>query len=92
MALQVEELLTQAAAEAQANEPGTLRYHLHQETKGDTPSFVMLETYKDKAAIDVHGKSEAFKNMGRIMKKEDLLAGPTKIMFTKEVGGYASKL
>jgi quinol monooxygenase YgiN len=48
--------------------------------------------YKDKAAIEAHSKSEDFKNMGRTMKKEDLLSGPMKIMFTKEAGGYASKL
>jgi quinol monooxygenase YgiN len=52
----------------------------------------MLYRYKDKAAIDAHAKSEDFKNMGRTMKKEALLAGPMKVMFTKEAGGYASKL
>jgi hypothetical protein len=41
---QVEELLLQAAVAVKANEPGTLRYHLHKETKGDAPTFVMLET------------------------------------------------
>ena len=41
---QVEELLTQAAVTVKANEPGTLRYHLQKETKGDAPTFVMLET------------------------------------------------
>jgi hypothetical protein len=30
--------------------------------------------------------------MGRAMKKEDLLAGPMKVLITKEVGGYVSKL
>jgi|TARA_R110002003_G_scaffold206_25_gene15903 hypothetical protein len=44
MLLQVEELLTQAAAAVKANEPDTLRYHLHKETRGDAPTFVMLET------------------------------------------------
>jgi quinol monooxygenase YgiN len=48
--------------------------------------------YKDKAAIEAHSQSEDFKNMGRTMKKEDLLAGPMKVMITKEAGGYASKL
>lgn len=45
MLVQVEELLIQAAASVKANEPGTLRYHLHKETKGDAPTFIMLETY-----------------------------------------------
>jgi quinol monooxygenase YgiN len=48
--------------------------------------------YKDKAAIEAHSQSEDFKNMGMTMKKEDLLAGPMKVMVTKEAGGYASKL
>lgn len=42
--LQVEELLTIAAKAVKANEPGTLRYHLQREVKGDAPTFVMLET------------------------------------------------
>jgi quinol monooxygenase YgiN len=48
--------------------------------------------YKDKAAIEAHSKSENFKKMGKALKEGDLLAGPMKIMVTKEVGGYASKL
>ena len=48
--------------------------------------------YKDKAAIDAHAKSPDFKKMGKTMKEEDLLAGPMKVMFTKEAGGFASKL
>jgi quinol monooxygenase YgiN len=39
-----QELLLAAAAKVKDNEPGTLRYHLQKETKGDAPTFVMLET------------------------------------------------
>ncbi|OAK93532.1 ABM-domain-containing protein [Phaeosphaeriaceae sp. SRC1lsM3a] len=88
----VEELLREAAVAVKANEPGTLRYHLQRETSGDAPTFVMLETYKDKAAIAAHSKSDDFKKMGRAMKQEDLLAAPMKVLFTKEAGGFASKL
>ncbi|OSS49925.1 hypothetical protein B5807_06049 [Epicoccum nigrum] len=88
----VEELLKQAAQSVKANEPGTLRYHLQRETKGDAPVFVMLETYKDQASIAAHAKSPDFKKMGKTLKEEDLLAAPMKVIFTKEVGGYASKL
>ncbi|KAF2831814.1 hypothetical protein CC86DRAFT_378584 [Ophiobolus disseminans] len=91
-AARVEELLTQAAVSVKANEPGTLRYHLHKEVKGDAPTFVMLETYKDKVAIDVHAKSEGFRAMGKVMKEEGLLDGPMRVMVTREAGGYASKL
>jgi quinol monooxygenase YgiN len=48
--------------------------------------------YKDKAAIQAHSTSEHFKKMEKAMKDGDLLAGPSKIMVTKEAGGYASKL
>lgn len=100
----------QAAQAVKANEPGTLRYHLQRETKGDAPVFVMLETYllpppactaqlrltgisyKDQASIAAHAKSPDFKALGKTLKKEDLLAEPMKVIFTKEVGGYASKL
>ena len=88
----VEELLTTAAKAVKANEPGTLRYHIHRQTKGDAPIFVMLETYANKAALETHGKSEDFKKLGKTMKTEDLLAEPMKVLFTKEAGGYASKL
>jgi len=30
--------------------------------------------------------------MGKTMKSEDLLAEPMRVIFTKEAGGYASKL
>jgi quinol monooxygenase YgiN len=48
--------------------------------------------YKDKASIEVHGKTDHYKNMGGAFKEEDLLAEPIKVMFTKEAGGYASRL
>ncbi|KAF1830654.1 antibiotic biosynthesis monooxygenase-like protein [Decorospora gaudefroyi] len=88
----VEELLTTAAISVKANEPGTLRYHLQRETKGDAPAFVMLETYANKAALETHSKSQTFKELGKALKSEDLLAAPMKVLFTKEAGGYASKL
>ncbi|KAF2703550.1 antibiotic biosynthesis monooxygenase-like protein [Pleomassaria siparia CBS 279.74] len=88
----VQELLEKAAAAVQTNEPGVLRYSVQREVKGDAPVFIMLETYKDKDALGFHGASAHFKDLGRELKKEDLLAGPMKAYFTKEVGGYASKL
>lgn len=106
----MQEILTTAAKAVKANEPGTLRYHLQREVKGDAPIFILLETYilqllptlpepwltpnsyENQAAIEAHGKSEAFKTLGRTMKQEDLLAEPMKVLFTKAVGGYSSKL
>jgi hypothetical protein len=48
--------------------------------------------YKDKASIEVHGNTDYFKNLGKAFKEEDLLGEPMKVMFTKEAGGYASRL
>jgi quinol monooxygenase YgiN len=42
---QVEELLNIAANDVKANEPGTSRYHLQREVKGDAPTFLIFETY-----------------------------------------------
>jgi hypothetical protein len=49
-------------------------------------------SYADKAALDAHGKAPHFKDFGRTLKKEDLVAGAPKLYFTRAVGGYASKL
>ncbi|USP76877.1 antibiotic biosynthesis monooxygenase [Curvularia clavata] len=88
----VEELLAAAAKTVKETEPGTLRYHLQRETKGDQPRFIMLETYADQAALDAHVKSPTGQQLGKAFKEEDLVAEPMKILFTKSVAGYASKL
>jgi quinol monooxygenase YgiN len=54
--------------------------------------LLTLYRYKDQAALGAHAKSDDFKTLGRSLKKEDLLAEPMKVYFTKEAGGYASKL
>jgi quinol monooxygenase YgiN len=48
--------------------------------------------YKDQQSLAAHGTSQHFKEMSRTMKKEDLLDGPMQVYFTKEAGGFASKL
>ncbi|KAF2442063.1 antibiotic biosynthesis monooxygenase-like protein [Karstenula rhodostoma CBS 690.94] len=88
----VVELLKIAAESVKAKEPGTLRYQINRETKGDAPQIVMLETYKDLAALQAHGSSEYFKEMSKTLKEEDLLSEPMQVLFTKDVGGYVSKL
>ncbi|QDS76043.1 hypothetical protein FKW77_005341 [Venturia effusa] len=88
----VQELLTATAKYVQEKEPTTLRYHLQREVSGDAPTFVMLETYKDKASIAVHGGSQPFKELGRAFKQENLLSKPMQVIFSKPVGGFASRL
>ncbi|KIW04900.1 hypothetical protein, variant [Verruconis gallopava] len=75
----------------QANEPGTLKYHLQVETKGDAPSIFVLERYKDKASLGAHGSSPEFKAFQKTLAKEGLLA-EFKVYYTKGFGGFASRL
>lgn len=51
-----------------------------------------LFRYKDMASMQAHGTSDYFKELGTTVKEEELLAEPMKILFTKDVGGYISKL
>ncbi|KAF2133074.1 hypothetical protein P153DRAFT_364295 [Dothidotthia symphoricarpi CBS 119687] len=88
----VEELLTSAAASVKANEPGTLKYHLQRETKGEAPRFFVLETYEDKAALATHAKTEYFAALGKAIREEELLVKPMEVFVTRGVGGFESKL
>ncbi|KAF1969936.1 hypothetical protein BU23DRAFT_601318 [Bimuria novae-zelandiae CBS 107.79] len=88
----VEELLKNIAETVKEKEPGVLRYHLQRETQGDAPVLIMFETYKDKATLQAHGSTDHFKELGKVLEGESLLAEPMKIIFTKAVGGYASRL
>jgi len=44
-----------------ANEEGVVHYDLY---KQDDTTYVFLERYKDKAALDVHRKTEYYKSIG----------------------------
>lgn len=44
------------------------------------------------ASLKAHGSSDYFKKMSKTIKTEDLLTEPMKVLFTKDVGGYSSKL
>jgi quinol monooxygenase YgiN len=54
--------------------------------------MLIMCRYANQAALETHGKTDYFKEMGRALKKEDLLAEPMNVLFTKEACGYASKL
>ncbi|QSZ36069.1 hypothetical protein DSL72_007193 [Monilinia vaccinii-corymbosi] len=90
----VAELLNEISAYVKANEPGTLKYEIHQETnqKSGAVEIIMMESYKDKAAIVAHGASEQFKAFGKKVKDEDLIAKPMQLKFLKNVGGFSSRL
>ncbi len=49
-------------------------------------------SYESMAAMKAHGSTDQFKALGKKMKEEDLVAGPTNLKFIKAVGGFASRL
>jgi quinol monooxygenase YgiN len=55
------EQMTAQAKRCLANEPGCLQFDVAQDPKEPT-RFVMLEVYKDDAAIKAHQDSDHFKN------------------------------
>jgi hypothetical protein len=52
----------------------------------------MRDRYKDKASIATHGGSDKFKALGRAFKVEGILSTPMKVIFTKPVAGFESRL
>ncbi|KAF7921192.1 uncharacterized protein EAE98_008618 [Botrytis deweyae] len=90
----VAELLNEISTHIEATEPGTLKYEIKKEVNKKTGAveIVMLESYKDKAAIAAHGSSEEFKALGKMLKDEDLIAKPMELKFLQHVGGFSSRL
>ncbi|RFU33889.1 hypothetical protein B7463_g2422, partial [Scytalidium lignicola] len=90
----VVELLKGMSEYVKANEPGTLRYHIHREVnkKSGVEEVIMLETYTDKKALAAHGSSARFKAFGKQLKDEGLVQGPMNLKFLKVEGGFAARL
>jgi len=65
------------------------RYNITREvnTKGE-PQFIIIETYTSQDALKTHGSAEPFKNFGRALKKEGLLAKPLVVSFVTPVAGF----
>ncbi|KAH9204664.1 hypothetical protein DL95DRAFT_398300 [Leptodontidium sp. 2 PMI_412] len=87
------QLLAEFSGYVKANEPGTLRYHVHQETdrKVGTEEVILIETYKDKEAIAIHGQSKEFKAFAQTVAAEGLDERPPQIKFVKSVSGFHSR-
>jgi (4S)-4-hydroxy-5-phosphonooxypentane-2,3-dione isomerase len=66
-----QEKMTAQAKRCLANEPGCLQFDVVQDPK-DTTRFVMLEVYKDDAAIKAHQESQHFKDFRPVIG--DLIA------------------
>ena len=65
------EQMTAQAKRCLANEPGCLQFDVVQDPK-NTQRFVMLEVYRDEAAIKAHQESQHYKDFRPVVA--DLLA------------------
>ena len=65
------------------SEPGNNFYSLHQ-SREDSNVYVVLEEYKDQAALDAHGKSDHFRSIGG--KLGPFMAGAPDIEYIDGVG------
>lgn len=48
--------------------------------------------YKDMESLQAHVASDYFKDLTNTLQTEDLVAEPMQVLFTQDVGGFASKL
>ena len=61
-----EGIFRELEAKVTANEAGCNFYSLHK-SRADENQYVVLEQYVDQAALDAHGKSDYFKELGAKM-------------------------
>lgn len=63
-------------------EPGCLAYHLHVD-RNDPEKFVMVETWEDQNALNVHGNADAFKKLSSHF--DDLLGEPLGLTLLRRI-------
>lgn len=61
-----ESILKQLISAVLANEKGCLLYALHQ-SRDDPQTYIMLEQYVDEAALQLHPKTEHYREYGQQM-------------------------
>jgi autoinducer 2-degrading protein len=85
---QFQEQMTAQAKRCLANEPGCLQFDVVQDPK-DPTRFVMLEVYKDDAAIKAHQDSQHFKDFRPVVG--DLIADRKVEIFNMVSDGKAKR-
>ncbi|KAK4496831.1 hypothetical protein PRZ48_012815 [Zasmidium cellare] len=78
-----------------ANEPGTLVYQVHRSLrpgKDGNEDVVIVERYKDAAALKTHGSTPQFKSMQATFAKKKLMRAAPEIHTVSGKGGFASRL
>lgn len=73
-----EAVFTELARAVRENEPGNNYYELHQ-SRDNSQTYVVMEQYKDQAALDAHGQTDYFKAAGASMG--GFMGGAPKIEF-----------
>ncbi|KAG9237286.1 hypothetical protein BJ875DRAFT_168870 [Amylocarpus encephaloides] len=88
------ELLQGVAEYVKSSEPTTTRYEITRsfQKEAKIEEIIMIESYKDKAALDLHGSSDAFKVFAKTMQDEELLGAPMQLKVAQPAGGFASRL
>lgn len=61
-----EAAMKEAMTAVRANEPGNLQYDTFKH-KSEDRTFVIMERYKDQAALDAHGSSDHFQQLFKIL-------------------------
>ena len=85
---QFQEQMTAQAKRCLANEPGCLQFDVVQDPK-DPTRFVMLEVYRDDAAIKAHQDSQYFKDFRPVVG--DLIADRKVEIFNMVSDGKAKR-
>jgi quinol monooxygenase YgiN len=85
---QFQEQMTAQAKRCLTNEPGCLQFDVVQDPK-DPTRFVMLEVYKDDAAIKAHQDSQHFKDFRPVVG--DLIADRKVEIFNMVSDGKAKR-
>ncbi|KAK8210905.1 hypothetical protein IWZ01DRAFT_541874 [Phyllosticta capitalensis] len=86
------ELISAHAAFVKENEPDTLRYNVHKQVTDGEVQVVVLETYKNKAALEAHKANPKFQAMVKEITEQGLLAEPLHIVPTVPHAGFESRL
>ncbi|MCJ1400636.1 hypothetical protein MMC11_003844 [Xylographa trunciseda] len=98
------ELLTAYGLSVQEHEFGCLRFHLHRRfnialngtsdpTEGKfSTDLINLETYVDRAALDRHVQTKAFKTLVKTLTEEKILREALVIRGAEPLAGFGSRL
>ncbi|RMY22817.1 hypothetical protein D0867_02465 [Hortaea werneckii] len=71
--------LNEVAEYVQKNEPGVLSYSINRSlrpSKDGEEEIIMLERYKDQAALKEHGSSQTFTAFNKKLAEQDLMRAP----------------